>query len=109
MTPQSIRPEEGALLIEGPQGDVRLQLKSEQGNTIVAQYQGQQLVNGSARAYSQQMLEEAIVYTQRFPLPWEIDADGTQRITNHQQFYAQSFKPELAGIETLRRWLGPTK
>jgi len=106
MTPQSIRPVDDTLLIEGPQGSVLIR---PQAKGIEMQYQGDQLVNGSSLAYSKRLLEEAIEYANRFPLPWRIDADGTQRITDHKRFYEQTFNPDLQGVETLRRWLQSTK
>ena len=102
MTPQSIRLADGALLLKGPKGVVRIQSRA---GGIVAQYQGKQLVNGSARAYSRQLLDQAIEYTKQFPFPWEIKLDGTRRITNHEQFYEQTFNPNLQGIEMLRYWI----
>ncbi|MGZ0707050.1 hypothetical protein ACWPKO_01770 [Coraliomargarita sp. W4R53] len=106
MTPQSIRLKNGALFLEGPKGIVRIQSHPDSEDGIVAQYQGKQLVNGSALAYSEQLLDEAIEYTKQFPFPWEIESDGTQRITNHKQFYEQTFNSDLQGIEMLRHWIG---
>jgi hypothetical protein len=100
--PQSIRAVGDALLLEGPKGSV---LVRKHRNRIKAIYQGDQLVNGSALDYSQRLLAEAIEYTYQFPLPWQIDANGTQRITDHKRFYEQTFSPDLQGIETLKRWL----
>jgi hypothetical protein len=72
---------------------------------IETQYQGDQLVNGSAAAYSKELFEQAIELTNRFPFPWRIDADGTQRITDHQRFYEQTFNSDLQGIEMLKHWI----
>jgi len=102
MTPLSIRPVDDALRIEGPQGSVLIR---RQADGIEMQYQGDQLANGSSLAYSKELFEQAIEYTNRFPFPWRIDADGTQRITDHKRFYAQTFNPDFQGIETLKRWL----
>ena len=106
MTPPSIRPVDDALLIEGPQGSVLIR---RQADGIEMQYQGDQLANGSSLAYSKELFEQAIEYANRFPFPWRIDADGTQRITDHKRFYEQTFNPDLQGVETLRRWLQSTK
>jgi hypothetical protein len=102
LTPQSIRRVDGWLVIEGPQGPVRLHRNMYR---IEAQYQGDQLVNGSAVAYSQQLLEQAIELTNQFPFPWTIDSDGIQRIIDHTRYYEQTFNPDLQGIETLKRWI----
>ena len=102
LTPQSIRRVDDGLVIEGPQGPV---LVRRQMDRIEMKYQGSQLVNGSAAAYSKALLEQAIEYTHCFPFPWSIDADGTQHITDHQRFYEQTFNPDLQGIETLKRWI----
>jgi hypothetical protein len=102
MTPRSIRLVDDALLIKGPQGDVLIRA---QAKGIEMQYQGDQLVNGSAIAYSESLLQQAIEFTNNFPFPWCIDTDGRQRITDHQRFYEQTFYSNLQGIETLRRWV----
>ena len=102
LTPQSIRCVADGLVIEGSQGPVLLR---RQRDRIETKYQGDQLVNGSAAAYSKALVEQAIEFTNRFPFPWHIDTDGTQRITDHQRYYAQTFNPDLQGIETLKRWL----
>ena len=102
LTPQSIRRVEDGLLIEGPQGPVLIR---RQMDRIETKYQGDQLVNGSVAAYSKALVEQAIELTNRFPFPWRIDADGTQRITDHQRYYEQTFNKDLQGIETLKRWL----
>ena len=102
LTPQSIRRVADGLVIEGPQGSVLIR---RQMDRIETQYQGDQLVNGSAAAYSKALLETATELTNRFPFPWTIEADGTQRITDHQRFYEQTFNPHLLGIETLKRWI----
>ena len=102
LTPQSIRRVDDRLVLEGPKGPV---LIWRQADRIETQYQGTQLVNGSAAAYSKLLLEQAIEFTHQFPFPWTIEADGTQRITDHARYYAQTFNPALRGIETLRRWL----
>jgi hypothetical protein len=75
---------------------------------IETKYQGHQLVNGSAAAYSEALVEQAIELTNRFPFPWRIDANGTQHITDHQRFYEQTFNPDLQGIETLKHWIYST-
>ena len=105
LTPQSIRRVDDGLLIEGPQGPVLIRRRID---CIETKYQGDQLVNGSAAAYSKELLEQAIELTNQFPFPWRIDADGTQRITDHQRFYKQTFNPDLQGIETLKHWLQPS-
>jgi len=102
LTPQSIRRVDDGLVIEGPQGPVLIRRRMD---CIEAKYQGDQLVNGSAAAYSKALLDQAIELTTRFPFPWKIEADGTQRITDHARFYEQTFNPDLQGIETLKRWL----
>ncbi len=102
LSPQSIRRVDDGLVIEGPQGSVLIR---RQMDRIETKYQGDQLVNGSAAVYSKAILETAIELTNRFPFPWTIEADGTQRITDHQRFYEQTFKPDLQGIETLKRWI----
>ena len=102
LTPQSIRRVDDGLVIEGSQGPV---LVRRQMDGIETKYQGDQLVNGSAAAYSKALVEQAIELTNRFPFPWRIDADGTQRITDHQRYYEQTFNKDLQGIETLKRWL----
>jgi len=102
LNPQSIRRVDDGLLVEGPQGPVLIR---RQADGIKIQYQGDQLVNGSAAAYSKELFEQAIELTNQFPFPWRIDADGTQRITDHQRFYEQTFNQDLQGIETLKRWL----
>ena len=102
LTPQSIRRVADGLVIEGSQGSVLIR---RQVDRIETQYQGNQLVNGSAAAYSKALLDQAIELTDRFPFPWKIEPDGTQRITDHQRYYEQTFNPNLQGIETLKRWL----
>ena len=102
LTPQSIRRVDDGLVIEGSQGPV---LVRRQMDGIETKYQGDQLVNGSAVAYSKALLETAIELTERFPFPWIIDTDGTQHITDHKRYYEQTFNPDLQGIETLKRWL----
>jgi hypothetical protein len=102
LTPQSIRRVDDGLLIEGPQGPV---LVHRQMDRIETQYQGKQLVNGSAAAYSNALLEQAIELTERFSFPWKIDTDGTQHITDHKRFYEQTFNTDLQGIEMLKRWI----
>jgi len=102
LTPQSIRRVDDGLVIEGSQGPVLLR---RQMDGIEPKYQGDQLVNGSAAAYSKALLEQAIEFTDQFPFPWKIEADGTQRITDHARFYEQSFNPDLKGIETLKHWM----
>ena len=102
LTPQSIRRVDDGLVIEGPQGSV---LIHRQTDRIETKYQGDQLVNGSAAAYSKALLETATELTNRFPFPWTIEADGTQRITDHQRFYEQTFNPDLQGIERLKHWI----
>jgi hypothetical protein len=102
MTPQSIRAVDDGLLIEGSEGSV---LVRRGVGHLKTSYRGDQLVNGSALAYSAKLLEQAIETTIEFPFPWRIDADGTQRITDHKRFYEQTFKPDLAGIEKLKLWI----
>jgi hypothetical protein len=102
VTPQSIRRIADDLQIQGPQGTVLVRRRL---NGIEIKYKGSQLVNGNATAYSQALLEQAIELIRRFPFAWRIDADGTQRITDHKRFYEQTFNPDLQGIETLKRWL----
>jgi hypothetical protein len=102
MTPQSIQQFGDALLIEGPSGPV---LVKHHCDGLETSYRGDQLVNGSALAYSRKLLEEAIEYTNRFPLPWVIHSDGSQKITDHKRFYEQTFDPDFAGIEMLKRWI----
>lgn len=101
LTPQSIRRIADGLVIEGPQGPVLIYREMERINV---KYQGDQLVNGSAAAYSKSLLKQAIELTNQFPFGWRIDADGTQRITDHQRYYEQTFRPDLRGIEILKRW-----
>ena len=102
LTPHSIRRVDGGLVIEGLQGAVRIRRRM---NHIETSYQGDQLVNGSAAAYSEQLLEQAIELTARFPFPWHLADDGTQHITDHQRYYEQTFMPHLQGIETLKYWM----
>ena len=102
LTPQSIRRVNDGLVIEGPQG---LVLIRRQMDRIETKYQGDQLVNGSAAAYSKALTEQAIELTNQFPFPWTIEPDGTQRIIDHQRFYEQTFNPDLQGIEILKRWI----
>ena len=102
LTPQSIRRVADGLVIEGPQGPVLIR---RQMDRIETKYQGDQLVNGSVAAYSKALVEQAIELTNRFPFPWRIDADGTQRITDHQRYYEETFNKDLQGIETLKRWM----
>ena len=102
LTPQSIRRVADGLVIEGAQGPVLIRRRMDR---IETKYQGDQLVNGSAAAYSKALLETAIELTNRFPFPWHIGADGTQHITDHQRYYEQTFNKDLQGIETLKRWL----
>ena len=102
LTPQSIRRVDDGLVIEGSQGPVLVRRRID---GIEPKYQGNQLVNGSAVAYSKALFEQAIELTERFPFPWSIDADGTQRITDHQRYYEQTFNSDLQGIEMLKRWL----
>ena len=101
LTPQSIRRVADGLVIEGPQGPVLIRRQMERINM---KYQGDQLVNGSAAAYSKALVEQAIELTNGFPFAWSIEADGTQRITDHQRYYEQTFNPDLKGIEVLKRW-----
>lgn len=102
LTPKSIRCVSGGLLIEGTKGPVHIRRNT---GRIEHDYQGNQLVNGNAFAYSEMLLKQAIKLTKQFPFAWHLDSNGTQRITNHKRFYEQTFNPELLGIETLRRWL----
>lgn len=102
LTPQSIRRVADGLVIEGPQGSVLIR---RQMNRIETKYQGDQLVNGSAAAYSKGLFDQAIELTNRFPFPWIIEADGTQHITDHQRYYEQTFNKDLQGIETLKHWI----
>ena len=102
LTPRSIRRVDGGLVIEGPQGAVRIRRRM---NHIEMNYQGDQLVNGSAAAYSEQLLAQAIELTASFPFPWHLDDDGTQRITDHACYYEQTFMSHLHGIETLKYWM----
>jgi hypothetical protein len=89
-------------MIEGSKGSVLIR---RQVDRIEMQYQGNQLVNGSAAAYSKALLEQAIELTDNFPFPWTTERDGTQRITDHQRYYKQTFNSNLRGIETLKRWI----
>lgn len=102
LNPQSIRRVDDGLVIEGPQGPVLIRRRMDR---LEMEYQGDQLVNGSAAAYSKALLEQAIEFTNQFPFPWTIEADGTQRITDQQRYYEQTFNSDLRGIETLRFWL----
>ena len=101
LRPQSIHSIDDGILIEGPKGDVLLR---RQADKITVEYQGNQLVNGTALAYSKELFQQAIELSNEFPFAWRIEADGTQRITDHQRFYEQTFNPDLQGIETLKRW-----
>ena len=101
LTPQSIRRVADGLVIQGPQGPVLIR---RQMARISLKYQGEQLVNGSAAAYSKELLKQAIELTNRFPFAWRIEADGTQRIIDHQRYYEQTFRADLRGIELLKRW-----
>lgn len=102
LTPDMIRCVKGGLLIEGPKGAVFIRRCSKR---IDSSYQGDQLVNGSAAAYSDQLLAQAIQLTECFPFAWHFAADGTQHITDHTRYYEQTFMPHLQGIETLRYWM----
>jgi hypothetical protein len=102
LTPQSIRRVDDGLVIEGSQGPVLVRRRID---GIEPKYQGDQLVNGSAAAYTKALLDQAIELTERFPFPWKIEPDGTQHITDHQRYYEQTFNPDLQGIETLKRWM----
>ena len=74
------------------------------GGQIEAHYTGHELVNGSAQAYADSQLIEALQAAETFPLPWTYDSQGRQRITDQKQFYEQTFNSDLGGIEKLKRW-----
>ncbi|MEN8791392.1 MAG: hypothetical protein ACN4GF_07295 [Lentimonas sp.] len=101
LAPHLIRPEGGGIKIDGPQGTVRLRLNADR---VVAKYTGNELANGSARAYAAELLSAARQTVETFPLPWTYDSQGRQRITNSKQFYEQTFRSDLQGIERLKRW-----
>lgn len=101
MLPQSLRATPDGVEIDGPDGSVRLRFI---GGQIEAHYIGHELVNGSAQAYADSQLKEAVQAAQAFPLPWTYDSQGRQRITDYKQFYEQTFNSDLAGIEKLQHW-----
>lgn len=104
MTPQDVQCCGDTLQVRGPQGDVRLERRR---GRIRARYEGGELLNESAEVYADALLEQAMAMTERFPFPWTVGEDGRLCITDHPRFYAQTFKAELRGIETLKRWLTP--
>jgi hypothetical protein len=105
LTTHLIRRVDDGLILEGPYGAVRI---CRRMHRIEASYQGSQLVNGSAAAYAERLLAQAIALTERFPFPWDFAENGTQQITDHARFYEQTFMPHLRGIETLKYWIdGP--
>ena len=102
LKPKHIHAKADRLHIEGPQGCVIAWRKND---VIHAQYAGSQLVNGSAQAYADRLLSEAIELTKGYPLPWYFDATGKQRITDHDEFFRQTFDPSIRGIERLLIWI----
>lgn len=102
LSPQMLELSAAGILIHGPQGAVLLQADTE---GIRAHYRGDQLVNGSAARYVQQLADAACALAQNYPLPWTTRGDGSLQITQHSDYYAQSFSPQLAALETLRLWL----
>lgn len=102
LRPQSFRATADGVEIDAAHGAVRLQLSNGQ---IEAHYAGHELVNGSAQAYAESQLQAALRAVEAFPFAWSYDAQGQQRITDHALFYAQTFQPELRGIEKLHRWI----
>lgn len=100
--PQSLRATTDGVEIDGPQGTVLLRLDAD---VVQAHYIGRELMNGSAQAYADSMLEEALLAAEKSPLPWTYDSQGRQRITDHRQFYEQTFNADLSGIEKLKRWM----
>ena len=101
LLPRTFRLTTDGVEIDGPHGSVLLRLRVGQ---IEAHYTDNKLVNGNAQAYANSLLNAALLATKTFPLPWTYDSQGRQRITDHKQFYEQTFNPELRGIETLKRW-----
>jgi hypothetical protein len=101
LLPKSLQATTDGIEINGPDGTVLLRFI---GGKIEAQYTGQLLTNGSAQAYANSQLSEALQVAKTFPLPWSYDSQGRQRITDHKQFYEQTFNPALQGLEMLERW-----
>ena len=101
LTPQSIRCVGDGLIIQGPQGPVSICIDLD---SITAQYEGIQLVNGSAIAYAKSLLRQALELSENFHLAWRIEPDGSQCITDHARYYEQTFNRDLQGIEFLKRW-----
>ncbi len=88
-------------MIQGPQGLVSICIDSD---SITTEYQGIQLVNGSAVAYAKSLLRQALELSENISLAWRIEPDGSQCITDHARYYEQTFNRDLQGIELLKRW-----
>lgn len=102
LSPHQIGITEAGIEITGPEGPVRLRwIEGE----IQARYIGEKLVNGSAQAYAEALSEAALHTAATFPLPWNYDSEGRQRINDHRQFYEQTFQRDLCGIERLLYWM----
>lgn len=102
LLPQSLRATADSVEIDGPNGSVLVSLEAGE---LKARYAGSELVNGSAQAYTNSLLKEALDVTKTFPLPWTYDSQGRQRITDHKLFYEQTFAPYIPGLERLLKWI----
>ena len=102
LSSQSFELANNGILIRGPQGTVHL---SSSGESIRAIYIGNQLVNGSAKRYADQLKRAAVDYADSIPLPWTYDNEGAFQIKNHAGYYEQTFSTQLIPVETLKTWL----
>lgn len=96
-----IRRTKDGVLLSAPEGEVLLK-RTEAG--ITAEYAAGPLLNGSARQYAEQAKRSALRHARKIDLPWTSDPRGGTTITNHEQFYAQTFSTTTHALETLRRW-----
>lgn len=101
LTPQEISRTAEGVRVRGDAGDVLLRKNDKD---ITAHYLGKQLVNGSAHAYAEKLRQSALRLAEDYPLPWFVDEEKGMQVTEPRSFYAETFSPSVAGIETLVFW-----
>lgn len=89
------------MLIKGPLGAVRI---SNTGSRLKLEPQTGTVSGVPAMLYAEVLLHAALETALSHPLPWSEGREGAVKISQQQQYYAQTFCAVTAGIERLRAW-----
>ena len=96
-----IRLKDNAVWVHGPSGPVVIQYRQ---GFLEAHYAGRHLIGRNAQKYAQTLRDEVLSRLSNYQPAWTVDPSGATRITNHRQYYNDTFNPEAEALEALHRW-----